>query len=52
MLTIIGAFAQEEARQVSENMKWRIKKDFEKGILWGGCNPYGYIIDRKEKRIE
>lgn len=51
MLTIIGAFAQEEARQVSENMKWRIKKDFEKGILWGGCNPYGYIIDRKEKKL-
>ena len=51
MLTIIGSFAQEEARQVSENMKWRIKKDFEKGILWGGNNPYGYIIDRKEKRL-
>ncbi len=51
MLTILGSFAQEEARQVSENMKWRIKKDFENGLLWGGGNPYGYYIDRKEKKM-
>ena len=31
MLTILSAIAQEESRSVSENCKWRIRKDFEKG---------------------
>ena len=39
--------AQEEARSVSENMKWRIKKNFEEGIPWGAL-LYGYdVIDSK-----
>ena len=36
MLTILASFAQEEARSVSENMKWRIKKNFEEGKPWHG----------------
>ena len=36
MLTVLASYYQEEARSVSENMKWRIKKDFEQGIAWGG----------------
>lgn len=35
MLTVLASYYQEEARSVSENMKWRIKKDFEQGIAWG-----------------
>ena len=36
MLTILASYAQEESLSVSENMKWRIKKNFEEGIPWGG----------------
>lgn len=44
VLTFLASFAQEEARSVSENMKWRIKKDFEKGLLWGSRDQLGYQI--------
>ena len=36
MLTILASYAQEESRSVSENQKWRIKKNFEEGIPWNG----------------
>ena len=48
MLTILASYYQEEARSVSENMKWRIKKDFEKGILWGARDFYGYKVENKK----
>lgn len=51
MLTIYASIAQEEARQVSENIKWRIKKNFENGVMWGGGNPYGYTIDWVNKTL-
>lgn len=35
MLTILASYAQEEARSVSENMKWRVKKNFQEGKPWG-----------------
>ena len=47
MLTILASYYQEEARSVSENMKWRIKRDFEKGILWGARDFYGYKVENK-----
>ena len=47
MLTIIASMAQEESRQVSENMKWRIRQDFKAGIIWGGKDCYGYRIVKK-----
>ena len=28
-------------------MKWRIKKDFEQGILWGGKPCLGYALEDK-----
>ena len=31
MLTVLSAFAEEESRSVSENVKWGIRKRFEKG---------------------
>lgn len=48
VLTFLASFAQEEARSNSENIKWKIKKDFEKGILWGSKNMYGYKIVNKK----
>ena len=45
MLTLLAIYAEEEARSVSENQKWRIKKKFEKGEPWVG-NMLGYrLID-------
>ena len=44
MLTILASYAQEESRSVSENMKWRIKKNFEEGMPWGGA-LLGYRFD-------
>ena len=34
LLTILASYAQEESRSVSENMKWRVRKNFEEGIPW------------------
>ena len=48
ILTLLASMAQEESRSVSENMKWRIKKDFELGILWGGNSCYGYKLEDKQ----
>jgi len=33
MLTVLSAFAQEQSYNVSEDCKWRLKKQFEQGIL-------------------
>lgn len=41
MLTILASFAQAEAESVSENCRWRIKKNFESGIPVG-VFMYGY----------
>lgn len=42
MLTILASFAQEESRSISQNIKWHIKKRFEKGIPNGRFRIYGY----------
>ena len=36
MLTILASYAQEESKSVSDNMKWRVKKNFEEGKPWDG----------------
>lgn len=36
MLTILASYAQEESLSVSENMKWRIRNNFENGKPWSG----------------
>lgn len=33
MLTVLSSFAQEESKNVSDNLKWRVKKKFEQGEL-------------------
>ena len=44
MLTILASYAQEESLSVSENMKWRIHKNFEDGNPWNGT-ILGYRIN-------
>lgn len=43
LITVLASYAQDESRSVSENMKWRIKKNFEEGIPWG-ARLYGYSV--------
>lgn len=43
LLTLLAAYAEEEARSVSENQKWRIKANFEQGIPWS-ATMYGYRL--------
>ncbi|MCQ2772966.1 MAG: recombinase family protein [Bacilli bacterium] len=48
ILSMLASVAQEQSRSTSENMLWRIKKDMEQGILWGGNNCLGYkMINRR-----
>jgi DNA invertase Pin-like site-specific DNA recombinase len=44
MLTILASYAQEESRSVSENQKWRIRKDFKEGKPSNNIRIYGLII--------
>ena len=41
LLTLLAAYAEEEARSVSENQKWRIQTNFERGLPWS-ITMYGY----------
>jgi len=43
MLTILASFAQEESRSVSENCKWRIRRQFADGIPTGQT-IYGFDV--------
>ena len=45
MLSILAAYAQEESRGVSENCRWRIRKNFKEGKTTP-CRVYGYKISR------
>lgn len=46
MLTVLSSFAEEESRSASENVKWRVKKKFEKGELLINTNRFlGYDRD-------
>lgn len=41
MLTLLASFAQAESEQLSANVKWRVEKQFEKGLA-NGFRHYGY----------
>ena len=51
MISILAGFAQEEAKSVSENMKWRIKKNFEEGKTWS-VTFLGYRLKGRKLVIE
>lgn len=42
LLSVLASFAQEESVNISNNVKWRIKKQFEQGIPNGHFRIYGY----------
>ena len=46
MMTILASYAQEESLSASENMKWRIRKGFERGEMMGLRFFYGYSIKK------
>ena len=48
ILSFLATFAQEESRSASENMKWRIQKDFHEGIIWGGRSCLGYQLQNRK----
>ena len=52
MITILAGFAQEEARSVSENMKWRVQANFKKGLPWSGTILGYRIVDGKYEIVE
>lgn len=41
MISVLAAFAQDESRTMSENIKWGIRKNFEKGKIWHTA-AFGY----------
>ena len=45
MLSLLASFAQEESRSISENIKWGIRRNFEKGIGNNFNRMYGYTWD-------
>ncbi|WP_040210868.1 recombinase family protein [Clostridium polynesiense] len=60
MLTVLSSFSQEESRSMSENMKWTMRRKFERGEIvintkrFMGYNKDEYgdlIIDREQARI-
>lgn len=57
MLTILASYAEEESRSVSENQKWRIRKNFEEGMPWNGtllgyrCEGGKYVVVPEEAEI-
>lgn len=42
LLTLLASFAQEEARSISQNIKWSLRKKNEKGIPGNEFAVYGY----------
>jgi site-specific DNA recombinase len=52
MLTILASFAQAESLSVSENCKWRIRKQFQDGELANLRFMYGYNIIKGDIEID
>ena len=50
LLTVMAAFAQEESRSISENVKWGMRKRFESGVEWR-VPIYGYRHTEDEMYI-
>jgi len=52
MLSIYASVAQEESRSVSENQKWRIKKEYEKGNDVSISFLFGYVVKKRKLEID
>jgi site-specific DNA recombinase len=44
MLSILSGLAENESRSMAQNIKWSIRKSFEKGTYKQGYAPYGYNV--------
>ena len=57
MLTILASYAQEESLSVSENLKWRVRQNFENGMPWNGTilgyryDQGTYVVEPEEAKI-
>lgn len=60
MLTVLSSFAQEESKNVSDNLKWRVKQKFERGeVIINTTRFLGYdkdeygdlVINREEAEV-
>src|SRR5665647_424867 len=60
MLTVLSSFAEEESRNISDNIKWSIRKDYQRGKIYINTDRFlGYdrdengnmIINEKEAAI-
>lgn len=51
LITLMAAYAQEESRNASENVKWRIRNGFRAGELMGFHFMYGYTIRKGQIEI-
>lgn len=48
ILSFLATFAQEESRSASENMKWRVQKDYHEWMIWGGKSCLGYKLENRK----
>ena len=44
MLTLLASFAEEEAKSMSNNIRWKVQKTFEEGKVFGIHDFYGYKV--------
>lgn len=52
LLTLLASYAQEESRSVSENCRWRVKKNFTEGKMYGNKTIFGYkLVDNKYELV-
>ncbi len=51
LLTLLASFAQAESESISTNIKWALRKKFEKGIPNGHKQTFGYNWDGVKYRI-
>ena len=49
VLTLLAAYAEEEARSVSENIRWHVQSNFRQGLSWS-VEMFGYR--QKNSRLE
>lgn len=48
LITLLASSAQEQSRTTSMNTLWRVKKNFQEGVPYGGGRCYGYHVNGKE----
>lgn len=51
MLSLLASFAQEESHSISENIKWGIRRNFEKGRGNNFNRMYGFVWDGEKFNI-